>query len=266
MSLHRIYGIVLRFLFLQKRNLDRQFQMLFFPVMELFLWGLTSSYIQDFAPERGINGLPFFLTMIVSGIVLWIIIYRTYEEVPFNVLEELWNRNLINIFVSPLSFTEWIVAFLLLAFMKLLLSVSVAAAIAFLLYKVNIFFLGWYLLPFFALLMMTGWWIGFFVTGLILRYGTAVQAFAWTFGFMIAPFSGIYYPISSLPSWAQAIAKVIPTSHIFEGMREVLQTGHLDPRKLYISLGINLVLILATLLFMRDAFKKRLQRGLLSLE
>jgi len=63
------------------------------------------------------------------------------------------------------------------------------------------------------------------MSGMILRLGLGAEELAWAAIFVIAPVSGVYYPISVLPSWLQAIAWGIPSAHVFEGMRSVLLQG-----------------------------------------
>ena len=36
--------------------------------------------------------------IIISGILLWIIVWRGQYEITVNLLEDLWDKNLINIF------------------------------------------------------------------------------------------------------------------------------------------------------------------------
>jgi len=60
------------------------------------------------------------------------------------------------------------------------------------------------------------------VSGLVLRWGLGAEELAWAAVFLIAPVSGVYYPIGVLPAWLQAVAHAIPTSYVFEGMRAVL--------------------------------------------
>jgi len=109
---------------------------------------------------------------------------------------------------------------------------------------------------------MTGWWVGFFVSGLILRFGTKVQTLAWTFAWLIGPFAAIYYPVSTLPVWAQKIALFIPASYVFEGAREIIYKGYTDPTKFYLSFIINLVYLILSIAFLHLSFKKVLEKGL----
>lgn len=258
---HKIYGIILRYLFLLPRSYDRLNDVFLWPSIELVLWGLTGTFLQKFTPE----GYQI-VVMIISGILFWLIVTRGQFEVSLNLLEDLWNNNLINIFVSPIKFWEWISAFLILGIVKSIFSFVFASLIAYFLYRENIFMFGFYLLPFIMLLLMTGWWIGFFMAGLILRYGTRIQTIAWSTTAILAPFSAIYYPLSILPVWAQKIALLIPTSYIFEGMREVINTGKLDTTKLIISFVLNIIYLILSLIFIRRSFNAVLKRGLISVD
>lgn len=258
MNIYRIYAIVLRNLLTFKRNWDRFFDAFFGPTIDLILWGLTSSYLIQLAPEYSK-----LIVMIVSGISFWLIVTRSQYETCVALLEDIWSKNLINIFVSPLTVIEWVVAVTIIGFIKSMMSFSLAVILAFFLYKVGIFTYGLSILPFLFLLLMTSWWTAYFIIGLILRFGTRVQTFAWTLVFLLAPFSGIYYPLTALPSWAQEVAKLVPTSYVFEGIREILYTGHLDITKLVISFLLNLFYLILSLLFLRWSYTKLLERGLI---
>lgn len=227
-------------------------------MMDLLLWGLTITYVKSISQSP--NNV---VLVVVSGILLWLIVWRGQYEITVNILEELWSKNLINLFVSPLKFSEWVISLVILGIIKASASVLFATVVAFLLYKVGLFVYGWYLIPFFLLLFMTGWWVGFIVAGLILRYGTKVEQFAWSAIYIIAPFSAIYYPLSILPGWAKTISLFIPTSYVFEGAREIVTTGSLDPNKLLISFVLNLVCLLLSILFLIRSFSKVLKRGLI---
>jgi ABC-2 type transport system permease protein len=229
----------------------------YWPTIDLLLWGLTSSYFRSFISDKN-----HIIMMIVSGILLWIIVWRGQYEITVNLLEELWSKNLINLFVSPLKFSEWLVSVVIVGILKAVISFSFAGLVAFMLYKVKIFSLGFYLLPLSGLLIITGWWVGFLVGGLILRYGTKIQTFAWAAVMLISPFSAIYYPLSTLPAWAQKVAVFVPTSYVFEGARQVIDHGSLDWNKLLVCLAINLVYLTLALRFINSSFSKILKKGL----
>lgn len=258
MKFHRIQAMLLRHLFLFRHSIDRLTDVFYWPTIDLLLWGLTSSYIKASNPSA-----TNVVLIIISGILFWLIVFRAQLEITVNVLEELWGKNLINIFVTPLKFSEWTFSLLILGIVKAAISFPFAMMVAYMLYKINIFFYGFYLIPFLLLLLMSGWAVGFFVAGLILRFGSRIQTFAWALVFAFSPFSAIYYPLSILPLWAQKVAFFIPTSYIFEGAREVIAQGMLDMNKIYMSLGLNIIYLTLSLIFLKKSFKKALDKGLI---
>jgi len=243
-----------------RRSFDRMSDVFYWPTIDLLLWGLTSQYFRSFTPDA--NKV---LLMIITGILFWIIAWRGQYEISVNMLEDLWNENFINIFVSPIKFSEWVISFLIIGILKGILSLVFAAGIAFILYHVHIFNYGFYLLPFLFSLLLTGWWVGFFVGGLILRFGTKVQTFAWTLVMVMSPFAAIYYPVSILPDWAQIIAKFVPPSYIFEGARSILYNGNFDWLNLVYSFGLNFIYLLLGYLFLYNSFKKIMNKGMVHL-
>lgn len=260
MKLHRIYAVVLRFIFLFRRSYERISDSFYWPAIDLILWGLASTYFTKQAPDTSK-----LLLVIISGLLLWIIVWRGQYEITVNLLEELWNKNLINLFASPLKFSEWITSLVALSVIKAIASFAFASLLAYLLYKINVYYYGFYFLPMMLMLIMTGWFVGFFIAGIILRYGTKYQTLAWSTIAVFAPFSGVFYPISILPDWAQKIAALVPSSYIFEGGREMLFKNTLDVNKIFISLGLNLFYMVLSIWFLKKSFKKALEKGFIKI-
>jgi ABC-2 type transport system permease protein len=257
MKLNRVYAIILRNLYTFRHSFDRLTDAFYWPTIDLILWGITSMYFTRYS-----TNIPQITLLMLSGVLLWIIVWRGQAEISMGILDDLWNRNLINVFASPIKFSEWIMALVTLGVIKSILSFSFALFIAYILYAINILPYAFYLIPFSILLIMTGWSIGFFITALIMRFGTRIQTFAWTVPWVISPFSAIYYPVAILPNWAQKISGILPTSYIFEGMREVINTGNLDPLKIYISLALNVIYLILSIYCLKSSFNKLMKRGL----
>lgn len=131
------------------------------------------------------------------------------------------------------------------------------------LYRYSIFDLGVPLVTFFANLLVCGWAIGLMVAALVMRYGLAAENFAWGAIFVAAPVSGIYYPISVLPDWLQAVAWCLPTSHVFEGMRAVLLERTFLWREFWTAVGLNVLYVAAGIALFLAAFNGARRRGML---
>lgn len=261
MNLNRIVAVIMRHLFAFKRNLDRLSDSFYWPTMDIVIWGLTSAWVQ-----KSQTDIPHFLLVMLTAIVFWQVVWRANYEISVNMLQEFWDQNLVNLFSSPLTVGEWVTAVLLIGVIKVLMAVGFCSLVVFVLYKLNIYTLGWMFLPFLVMLMLSGWILGFVGASFIIRYGQKVQTIAWTMGFLFAPFSAVYYPLNVLPQWVQTVSHFLPTMYIFEGMRSIIFTGQMPLDMLAKSFVLNvLYLTLAILLFLY-MFEKSRAKGLSRLE
>ena len=74
----------------------------------------------------------------------------------------------------------------------------------------------------------------------------------------------MFYPVAVLPGWLQKIAWLLPSTHVFEGMRLAQQTGHTDMTMLFTALGLNLVYLLLGALYFGWMLGKVRERGYLT--
>jgi len=188
----------------------------------------------------------------IGAVLLWDVLFRGQLGVSLTFFEEMYSRNLGNLFVSPLREWELIVGQLVMSIIRTLIGVGGACLFAWLLFKYSIFTLGFPLIAFFVNLIICGWAVGLAVSGMVLRWGLGAEELAWAAIFLLAPVSGVYYPVSVLPAWLQAVAHAVPTSYVFEGMRAVLleKSFRIDlfvqalvMNAVYLSAGIALYLL-----------------------
>ena len=217
LPLRRVAAIVLRHLYLMRGSWPRALELVYWPTMTMIVWGFTTQFLNTnsswVAQAAGV---------LIYAVLLWEIVLRSQFGVAFSFLEEMWSRNLGHLFVSPLTPFEWVLSLLAMSLIRVLFGVLPAALLAIPLYHYSVFELGLPLLAFFTVLLVMGWAFGLAVVALILRKGLGAENFAWVAIFVLAPISGIYYPIAVLPAWLQAVAWSLPTSYVFEGMRAVL--------------------------------------------
>ncbi len=261
MKFNRIWAIVLRHIYNSKKNLNKLSDAIYWPIMDLIIWGLSSKWIQT-----GQANVPDLVLIVLTGLVFWQVVWRSNYEVAVNLLEEIWNDNLANLFSTPLKIGEWVIAVMLVGMIKNLLTLVVGVGGVWILYSLNILTVGWYLLPFFFLLMVSGWFMGFIAAGLIVAFGRKLETMAWTMGYLFAPFSAVYYPLEALPNWAQVISRILPTTYIFEGMRTVLRTNTLSMQHLIISLLLNILYLTFSIFFFIKMFEKRRKLGFLKID
>ena len=86
--------------------------------------------------------------------------------------------------------------------------------------------------------------MGIFVSAIIFRLGPSGEWLGWPVPLILSIFSGVYYPISTLPAPLQIVARLMPPCYVFESMRTILSTGSF-PAYLYVSLlaGASLAIV-----------------------
>lgn len=257
MNLRRIYAIVLRHLYVWPRSLERWQGSLGWPLLGLISWGMTMSFFQKNA-SFGFSIVAFLL----GGVIFWELTSISQREISVNFLDEAWNKNLINIFSTPLTAGEFLIASVILGLIKLTVTMFIMLFGAFIFYKFNIFDLYGLYLPFLiASLLIFGLSFGFVINGLIVRFGYSAQELAWALVAWVSPFSCIYYPLSSIPDWAQKIGQILPSTYIFEEMRRVVIAGSMNINNLLISFSLNLFYLLLSLLFFKWMFESARENG-----
>jgi len=255
-----ILALVKRYSFLYLRNPIRGFELVFWPAMELLLWGFLSMYIQ----KETSGDFSTFIRFLIGATIFWDVLFRAQMGVSISFLEDMWTRNLLNVFVAPIRIREYLTAMFCMGVLRVAIVVLVMSLIAWLLYAFNLYAFSWNLLPFFAMLMVFGFTLGILSVALILRWGQAAESLAWAIPFMIQPFSAVFYSVDTLPAVMQKVAWCFPSTYIFEGMREIVRTGTMNWNAIWISAALNvLYLALAAAIFIW-MFAKARKLGLLT--
>ncbi|MBU6446637.1 MAG: ABC transporter permease [Verrucomicrobia bacterium] len=228
----------------------------YWPLVDILIWGLASFWMQS---QSHITALPLIL---MTALIFWQIAWRGSIDISVSLLQEFWHRNLVNLFSTPLKLSEWIAGLLLVSLCKLLITIAFGCIVVYVLFALNVFTVGWAFIPFAISLLVFGWSVSFLSSSLIIYWGSRVEVFAWMISFAFAPFSAVFYPLDVLPGWAQAIALCLPTTYIFEGMRSILATGTFPAHYFWISVGLNIVLLIASVSIFKMMFEKSRAKGL----
>jgi len=202
--------------------------------------------------------------MLLGAITFWMIFQRAQQDLSIAYLQDIWSRSIVNLYVSPLTNLEFVIASVLVGFIKIIITLVVMAGLAFVMYSFNLFTMGFALIPFVAMLLIFAWSLGLFSTGIIFRFGTDAQIIAFSIAFMIQPFAAVFYPLEILPQFIQYIALAIPITYVFEGMRELLATGVFNWSLFAWSFGLNIVYIILCGAFFGKMFNHVKKKGLLA--
>jgi ABC-2 type transport system permease protein len=257
-SARRIGAILLRHLYVLKSSWPRMVEMAYWPTMQMIIWGFVSQF---FYTQSSWVAQAF--GVLLAGVMLWDVLFRGQLGFSLSFLEEMWAHNLANLYVSPLRPIEHILALMAMSVIRTLIGVLPAALLAIVLYKFSIFEMGLPLVAFYLNLVMMAWAVGMFSTALLMRYGLGAENLVWFVIFLLAPVSAIYYPVTVLPPWLQPVAWALPSTHVFEGMREALFHQRFDTGLFWSAVGLNLVYMAIGLAIYLLAFRIARSRGLL---
>ncbi len=173
------------------KSWTRIVSMMYYPTVTMVVWAFVTLYL---APTNNfLRDAPGFF---IGAVLLWDVLFRGQLGVSLTFIEEFYARNLGNLFVSPLTLPEYIAGQLTMSVLRALIGVGGACVFAYLLFRYSIFSLGLPLIAFFASLLVFGWAIGLAMSGMILRLGLGAEELAWAAIFVVAPVSGVYYPIA----------------------------------------------------------------------
>ena len=217
MNFNKIYALALRHLYLIGNSLPRIIDLIYWPTVQIFLWGFISKFFtlnSDYYSDT--------VGIILTAAILYDFLFRVSISFNMMFLEEIWSRNFTNLFIAPIKINEIITSLTLTAILRALIGMIPAAILAIPLFGVSVFQLGLPLLFLLFSLYLFGITLGLLVTSGLLRFGPSFENIAWASLFFLAPLGCIYYPIDILPYWLQIIAKLLPLVHIFEEMRNIL--------------------------------------------
>ena len=257
-SRRRVMAMVRRYWYLLRGSWPRIVELMYWPLIQMVLWGFITIHLAGnstwVAQAAGV---------LLSGVLLWDVLFRGQLGYALAFLEEMYSRNLGQLFVSPLTPSELIVSMMVTSLLRTLVGILPAALLAIPLFDWNIFSFGLPLVAFFANLLVMGWAVGMMVTALILRVGLGGESLAWFVIFLLAPVSAVYYPVDVLPMWLQWVAWALPPVYVFEGMREVLFDGVFRWDLLAGALALNIVYLCIGAALFLWSFQVARRRGLL---
>jgi len=251
----RVRAIARRHAYVLARSPHRLFDVTLWPLVDVLLFGSLGVFVSH---HRGSGSIAF--AYLLSGIVLWHVVYQSQIALSTGLLEETWSRNMLNLMVTPMSELEYALGVMLFGMVKLFVGVGVAAATAAAFYAFNVTTLGFDILPVAAVLLLVGWVIALFVIGIVLRFGSGAEALAWGILFMVMPLSGVFYPTRALPAFLQPLAVALPTTHAFAAGRALLDHQGLQWGQLAIAGLSTLALLVVAVAFvsaMLGLFRKR---------
>jgi ABC-2 type transport system permease protein len=254
----RVWAMLLRYLYILRSSWPRTIELLYWPTLQVLIWGFMSQFLR-----HNSTYVAQAFGVLLAAVMLWDLLFRSQLGLSISFLEEMWARNLGQLFVTPLRPYEWLLSLLAMSVIRVTIGILPAMLLAIPLYHYSIFAMGWALVAFLAVLMAMGWALGLAICGGILRHGMGAESLAWTVIFALAPLSCVYYPLSTLPAWLRPLAWALPSTHVFEGMRAVLFQHVFRVDYFLGAVGLDLLYLAAGAAIFFIAFRDARRRGAL---
>ncbi len=255
----RAAAVALRYFYLLRGSVARFLPLFAWVAIDIVLWGFISRYLNTVA-SPGFN----FVHGLLGAVLLWDFFTRVMQGVTMAFFEDVWSRNFLNMFATPLTISEYVGGLVLSSIATSAVGLAVMLVLATAAFGLSFAAYGVLFVPFLFVLFLFGIAIGIFGCALVLRLGPASEWFVWPIPALISPFAGVFYPLATLPAWMQAVARLLPPSYVFEGMRTLISGGEVPVSSLLWGTGLALLYILLACALFTRVFRYAVRTGLLA--
>ena len=259
MNIQRIYAIILRHSIPTFRDAMRIADAFYWPLIDITMFGFIAIWTQ----EKMLSSS--FMIGLLTCIACWYLVQRSGLEIGRNLLIEIWDGNLTNLFATPLSLSELMAALMSLGFIQAIVTFVYSLTIIWIFYAQNVFLIIPSLLPFIILFICSGWIIGFIVASIIFLFGRTIDTFAWAVLWFFAIICGAFNPVKFYPLWLQQISYLLPLTYLFEGVREMILYNNSPTPYLRTASVLTIIYFVLTYGLLTWAFSKSRKKGLAQL-
>lgn len=259
MSSRRILAVMLRQVYLIRGSFARFLPLFVWVAIDMLLWGFLSRYLDQVA------GSPLrFVLRLLGAVLLWDFLVRVAQGVTVAFLEDVWSRNFLNFFATPMSVGEYLLGLVGCSVATSAVGLVAMLAVATGVFGLHFFALGALAIPFLLILFVSGIALGIFGAAVVLRLGPASEWFVWMIPATLSPFAAVFYPLASLPRWMQWVSRAVPPSYVFEGMRGSITEVTLSWGALGTGAALSLLYLFLSAWFFRRTYRYAIRTGLIA--
>lgn len=259
MKLSRLAAIPLRQFYLYRGSTARVIPLFAWVTIDMVLWGFMTKFL------TGISHSQYrFVPALLGAVLFWDFTTRVMQGVTTAFFEDVWSRNFLNVFASPISVAEYIGGLLATSIASSAIGLAVMIVVATLAFGLSFAVYGAMLAGFVLVLFLFGMALGIAAIAVVLRLGPAAEWFVWPIPALLSPFAAVYYPLATLPAPMQWLARLLPPSYVFEGMRAVVAGRHFDGILLAAAFALAIAYILLAYWIFARVFRYAVQTGLIA--
>jgi ABC-2 type transport system permease protein len=229
MRTRHVAAIMLRQYYLLRGSLSRLVPLFAWVGIDIILWGFIARYLNSFG-ATGLNFVP----LLLGAVLLWDFFTRVMQGVTIAFFEDVWARNFLNIFASPLSIGEYLAGLVITTIATSSLGLLVMLVLATTIFGLSFLSYGAMFIPFLLVLLFCGIALGIFCSAIVLRLGPSSEWFVW------------------------------PIPALIEGMRSIISRGATDYTGLLLGGALTLLYLFLAALFFRRVFRQAVKSGLIA--
>lgn len=261
LSARRIYALIYRSVTLLVNSFPRLVEAMYWPTLNMLMMGFMNSWLM-----KAMNMPQMSFHLILGATILLELFLRSGVSMLIVFVEEIYARNVGQIYASPLRGSEQIAAYGIIMILRLAIGLLPAFVFCALIFGYNILSFGWWLLPFALVLIASGLAWGIMLISLLLRFGQSAEWFGWMLGWVFVPFIGVYYPVEILPDFMRIISMALPPTYVFEAVRELGAGATPSIMPMLGAFGLACLYVALGALIFRTTLRNARERGsLLSL-
>jgi ABC-2 type transport system permease protein len=259
MSPRRIAAIVLRQFYLMRGSPTRIVPLFAWVGIDIVLWGFIARYFNTIGA-----GAHDFVPTLLGAVLLWDFFTRVMQGVTIAFFEDVWSRNFLNFFATPLTIADYCAGLVLTSIATSAVGLVVMLVLATTVFGLSFFGYGLMLIPFVLVLFLFGIALGLFAIALVLRLGPASEWLVWPIPALLSPFAAVFYPLAVLPAWMQAVGRALPPSYVFEGIRAIVAGQAFPLSSLAWAFGLALAQIAMAFVCFNAVYRSAVRSGLLA--
>ncbi len=253
----RIMAVVLRIAYLIRGSFSRIVPIFAWVAVDMILWGFITKYFgQHMSPQVAL------VPALLGAVLFWDFMTRIMQGVTTTFFEDVWSRNFLNMFTSPLTIGEYLSGLVVSSIATGAIGLVVMAVLATLVFGLTFATYGFLVIPFMLVLFLFGIALGILSSALVLRLGPAAEWFIWPIPALLSPLAGVYYPLSTLPKWMQLLAHGLPPAYVFESLRAIVDGKATSTGTLAIGAGLSVLYVLLACLVFVLTYRYAVNTGL----
>jgi ABC-2 type transport system permease protein len=259
MRITPIAAIVLRQFYVMRGSISRVLPLFIWVAVDIVLWGFMTRYLNTIA-SPGFDFVP----VLLGAVLFWDFFTRVMHGVTMAFFEDVWSRNFLNIFASPMTIAEYLAGLVTTSIATSAVGLLVMLVLATAVFGLSFFSYGGAFVPFLLVLFLFGIALGIVGCGIVLRLGPSAEWFVWPIPALLSPFAGVFYPVATLPQWMQLVARLLPPAYVFEGMRAIVMGGAVSRVSLVIGGVLAVIDVLIASVFFTRVYRQAVRTGLIA--